>query len=546
MRWSLGRVPSIVVLAVGMCLTASCRSSGDAGRSGGPAATEQPRQGGTIVISVGEPVCGDWYGQCGAGNFGIVALQTLPSPIVFVAGKYSATPLLTGEPSVDPGPPQRVTYRINPTAVWSDGTPITSSDFRYTWEQGRPTNVRGMADISSVDDTDPRTAVVTWKEPNPTWRERFRPILPKHLLDGKDRNAEMKDGYRFSGGPWMVDHWTRGQELKLVRNPAYWGTPTNLDGVVLRVIPDPAAARQAYKSNQIDMLFQGGAELNLDEMRGLPDTGFEQLPAVNYSFISFNNQSAPLDRKAVRQALAYATDRDAIVTQLQGNIWPGARPVQSLVSLANPDWYSEPFARYRRDLAKVAEVMRADGWAKGGDGVWVRGDLRARIELLVDASLHFHTLFSQIVESQWKEAGFEVNVKRALTATINVELLPKGDYQAAFTGAGATTTDPGQCVRFCSKNIPTEATRFVGGNVSRISNPVLDDVWGRADTELDTARRRELVRMGQEALADELPVLPLSSILDVYVFNNRKIGGPVAVGPGLATLPEWFCRTTCA
>ena len=82
----------------------------------------------------------------------------------------------------------------------------------------------------------------------------------------------------------------------------------------------------------------------------------------------------------------------------------------------------------------------------------------------------------------------------------------------------------------------------MGGNVSRISSPVLDDIWGRVDTELDMARRQELVRRGQEALADELPALPLSSIIDVFVYNNKKIGGTV---PQLSTLPEWFCRTTC-
>ena len=126
--------------------------------------------------------------------------------------------------------------------------------------------------------------------------------------------------------------------------------------MVLRAIPDPTAARQAYKSNQIDMFVQAGAEPNIEEMRGLPDTGFEEVSALNYSFISFNTQSPPLDRKAVRLALAYATDRDAIVTQLQGPLRPGARPIQSLVSLANPDWYSEPFARYRRDLTKVGRA----------------------------------------------------------------------------------------------------------------------------------------------------------------------------------------------
>ena len=134
---------------------------------------------------------------------------------------------------------------------------------------------------------------------------------------------------------------------------------------------------------------------------------------------------------------------------------------------------------------------------------------------------------------------------KVVAGTAQNELLSRGDYQVSGNAAGGTTSDPGQCVRFCSKNIPTEATRLVGGNVTRITSPVLDDVWGRADTELDTARRTDLVRRGQEALAEELPVLPLVTIIDVYVFNSRKLGGPVTVGPGIPVLAEWFCRTTC-
>lgn len=544
MRSGPGRDRWLLVTVVMVALVAACSGSGSGTATGPVTTVEQPRQGGTIALSVGEPVCGDWYGQCGAAKLGIVALQTLPSPMEFADGKYRPTPLLVGDPVVDAGPPHRVTYRIAPRAVWSDGTPITSSDFRYTWEQARSTNVRGMGDIAAVDDADPKTAVVTWKEPSAAWPDRFRPILPSHLLDGQDRAAEMKDRYRFSGGPWMIDRWTRGQELRLVRNSAYWGTHAHLDAVVLRVIGDPAATRQAYKSNQIDMFNQAGAEPGVEEMRGLPDTGFVELPGIGYSFLAFNTQSPPLDRKAVRHALAYATDRDAVVTQLQGHLRPGVRPTQSLASPANPDWYSEPFARYRRDLGKVTDLMRGDGWSKGPDGVWLKDGVRARIELLIDAAPRFHGLLAQIVESQWKEAGFDVTVKRANATAINVELLPRGTYQVVFTGALATIVDPGQCARFCSKNIPTEASRFVGGNITRISSPVLDDLWARVDTELDTARRIDLVRRGQEALAEEMPALPLSSIIDVYIFNSRKLGG-VTVGPGLPSLPEWFCRTTC-
>lgn len=219
-----------------------------------------------------------------------------------------------------------------------------------------------------------------------------------------------------------------------------------------------------------------------------------------------------------------------------------------MASERNRQLYGEPFARYRRDLTKVNDVMRADGWSKAPDGIWALGDQRATIELTIDAALRFHTLFGQIVSSQWKEAGFDVSLRPVSAAAVISDSLPKGNYQATFGGsaqAGGVSTDPGQCVRFCSRSIPTEATRFTGGNVTRIANPALDDIWARVDTELDPAKRTDLVRRGQELLAEEVPVLPLAAIIDVYVFNIGKIGGPVAVGPALVRLPEWFCRTTC-
>ncbi|CAA9216057.1 MAG: Oligopeptide ABC transporter, periplasmic oligopeptide-binding protein OppA [uncultured Acidimicrobiales bacterium] len=530
--------------AAGLALTllVACSGPGDDRVISPEPAAEQPRQGGTIVIGAGEPACADWYAPCGAGNNGILVQHTLPAPMRFVDGQHRPTALLAGEPEVEPGPPQRVTYRINPQAVWSDGTPITAADFRYSWEQGRATDVRGMGDIAGVDDADPTRAVVTWREPSGNWRDRFQPILPRHLLEGKDRTAEMKDGYRFSGGPWMLDHWTRGQEFKIVRNPRYWGKPAHLDSVVSRVVDIPGR-RQAYKTGQIDMIIDAGADPSIQEVRSMPDTAFELIPSSGSSFFVFNTQRPPFDRSPFRQALAYATDRDVIVRQLAGQIFPDARPTHALATAVIPEWYSEPFARYRRDLTKVAELMRADGWAKGPDGVWARGDVRARVELSVAAAVQFQVLLAQIVESQWKEAGFDATTRAAGPALVG-DLVPKGNYQVYFTGVGYPT-DPGQCVRFCSNRIPTEANGFSGGNISRIASPVLDDIWRQVDRELDREKRRNLVRRGQEALADEVPAFPLSTFRDVAVYNTTKLGGPVALTPPHAGLSDWFCKTTC-
>ena len=543
MNWHRGVGRSFAAAGLAMTIMVACSGSGDDRVTSPQLAGEQPLpQGGTIVIGAGEPVCADWYAPCGAGNNAILVQHTLPAPMRFIDGQHRPTALLAGEPEVDPGPPHRVTYRVNPQAVWSDGTPITAADFRYSWEQGRATNIRSMGDIAAVDDSDPRTAVVTWREPSGDWRDRFQPILPRHLLEGKDRNAEMKDGYRFSGGPWMLDHWTRGQEFKIVRNPRYWGKPAHLDGMVSRVADVPGN-RQAFKTGQMDMIMSPGADASIQEFKGMPDTAFEPIPSSGFSFFVFNTQRPPFDRRPFRQALAYATDRDAIVAQLAGPIFPDARPTQALATAVIPEWYSEPFSRYRLDLTKVAELMRAEGWAKGPDGVWARGDARARVELSVSANVPFQVLLAQIVESQWKEAGFDASTRGIGATALLGDLVPKANYQVLFTGIGYPT-DPSQCVRFCSDRIPTEANGFSGGNVSRIASPVLDDIWRQVDRELDRGKRRDLVRRGQEALAEELPAFPLSSIRDVAVYNSTKLGGPVALTPPYAGLSDWFCKTT--
>jgi peptide/nickel transport system substrate-binding protein len=528
---------SIVAAMTVVVVAAACTGS-----SGLPPAPGPPHQGGTAVIGlISDPPCFDWYAVCG-GARGILGIQTLPAPLEFVDGQYRATPLLVGEPTVDPGPPQRVTYRINQRAVWSDGTAITSSDFTYSWEQAKVANFGSTTDIAAIDDSDPHTAVVTWAAPSANWRDRFRFILPRHLLEGKDRSAEMKDGYSFSGGPWMLDHWTRGQEIKLVRNPRYWGKPANLDAVVFRILGDSVAQRLAYKTGQVDDIFVVTADSA--ELKTLADTAFVPTASSGYSFFAFNVQKAPLDRKAVRQALAYAIDRDAIVTQLQGQLLSNPRPTQALMSAALRDWYSEPFARYHRDLAKVADLMRGDGWAKGPDGVWAQGDVRARVELSITAGLPFMALVAEIVESQWRDAGFDATTKPVAGAALGGDLVPKGSFQVVYTGVNYPT-DPGLCFLVCSKRIPTEATAFQGGNISRISSPVLDDIWGRADTELDQARRRDLVQRGQEAVAEELPALPLASTVDISVSRSTKLGGPLASTPPYVTLSEWFCTSTC-
>ncbi len=543
------RARGVIAAVVAMAILPTACTGSDTGRSPAPPARAEPVvPGGTLILGASQqPNCADWYASCGNSSWGLdmMGRQTMPRVFDVVDYDYRPTPLVVGEPVLEVGPPQKVTFRIDPRAVWSDGEPITSHDFKYSAEQGRATGAL-TSPPTAVDDTDPKTAVATWSEPAAGWRAQFNRILPSHLLEGRDRTAEMRDGYTWSGGPWIIDHWTKDQEVKLVPNPRYWGQKPYLDAVVFKIIPDAAAYLAAQKTGQVDMIFVQGVQPEVLELKGLPNTSFEARMGLTFEFITLNTTKPPLDSRAVRQALAYAADREAIVTQLSGQVLPGIKPAQAFMSPANKRWYSEPFARYRRDLNKVNQLMTGDGWAKGGDGVWTKGGTRARIELNTMVGNRRRELTQEILQSQWREAGFEVTVNNTASQTLLGDWHPKGTFQASITGLAPSTTDVNACGNFCTRFIPTEANRFQGGNFSRISSPALDDAWEAVARELDDGKRADLVRRANEVLAEEVPVIPLAPVLDIVAYNNVKVGGPVTTDPGgaFSRINEWYCRAS--
>jgi peptide/nickel transport system substrate-binding protein len=355
----------------------------------------------------------------------------------------------------------------------------------------------------------------------------------------------MRNGYAWSGGPWVIDHWTKGQEIKLIPNPTFWGKRPNLDAVVFKVITDSAAYLAAFKTGQLDMAFIEGPSAEVLELKALPDTHFDVTLSTAFEFVMFNVTKTPLDSRSVRQALAYATDRDAIVGQLYGGLAPGFKAAQAFMSPANGQWYSEPFAVYRRDLSRVTQLMTGDGWAKDGDGIWAKGGSRAVIELNAANGNRRRELTEQILQSQWKEAGFGTVVNNPAQQVFSGEWIPKGMFTAGLFGMVPTSVDPNMCRQFCSQSIPTEANGFQGADVSHLSSRTVDELGQRVASELDDGRRLELVRQAHRALADEVPFLPISGGVNITVFNAAKVAGPVkanSVGRAFYNLNEWYCQ----
>jgi len=555
MRRRRGGRPVVWVVAVAVTLAAVGATAVPAG-AGSRTQTGAP-SGVLRLAAQQEPFCADWIASCAGLSWGnwILGVQTLPQALrVNPAGEYVPGPVLAGAPTLEPGPPMVVRYPIAPAAKWSDGTPITARDFAYTWKQIVDSDdiydTTGYTAIAAIDTSDPKTAVVTFSEPYAAWRDLFGGfyyILPSHLLEGRDRNRVMKDGYAFSGGPWKMQGgkrgWDKGRSITLVPNPGYWGTVPSIGKVVFQFITESSAEVQALKSGQVAAAYPQPQTGMLDQF-DRADLDYVVGSGNSYEGFWFNSAAPPFDRLAVRQAVAYATDRQTIVDQIVRPAVREGRVLQSFVVPSFPEYYRPAYAGYTRDLARVEALMTGDGWAKGADGVWAKGGRRAELTIATTTGSESRALTQQLWRSQLRQAGFAVTIRNASADLLFGKQIPEGRFAAALY-AQVGTPDPGLCVVFCSQNIPTRANGFVGQNFTRTSSPAIDAAWTAADREVDPVARVASVVQGQAALAADMASLPLFQLPTLFVWNPRQVGGPlqdnVTEGP-FFNLERWTLR----
>ena len=167
-------------------VTVACSSSSSTG--GGTSGSGTPHSGGEAVFGAEQwPQCLNPITSCSFASWYFYTVQEQVMPQIMqlsVDNKFEASPLLTGDaPSIDNGGVKTVgkgmtvTYHLNPDAVWDDGTPITSEDIDFTWKAIMNTtgtvSTSGYDQITSIDASDPQTAVIHFKTVYVDWPDLF-------------------------------------------------------------------------------------------------------------------------------------------------------------------------------------------------------------------------------------------------------------------------------------------------------------------------------------------------------------------------------------
>ncbi len=279
--------------------------------------------------------------------------------------------LLTDEPvTAQTGGQFLAGIHLREDAKWSDGTPITTADLRFTWSTLRNRRLPivprlAYEKISDVRIASARSATLVFPTPYAGWQDLFSAgagLLPEHLLRNAPFNTALNGGWPASGGPFVLKTWTRGLEMIFQRNPNAWGDEPYLDRIRVQFVPDVDTALRLLRAGRVHVLGPYAA-VDLARRGGLvPGASVTSDFGSTWTALMLNVRTPVLTDARVRHALAYSIDRPALVEGLvraEGKLLDGFAAGTEI-----PD--GTEAATFRSDVREASRLLGAAGWRGSG------------------------------------------------------------------------------------------------------------------------------------------------------------------------------------
>ncbi len=245
------------------------------------------------------------------------------------------------------------TFRLQGGVSFHDGTAMDAGDVKFTLDRARDETSQNaqkalFEGISQVDVVDDLTVKVSLSAPNGNLL--FNLAWGDAVIVAPESIGEIKQK-PIGTGAFRFDDWVQGDQITLVRNEDYWGTPAKLDKATFKFISDPTAAFAAMMAEDVDVFGGYPAPENLPQFEA--DARFQVLvgSTEGETILAINNQVEPLNNVLVREAIAHAIDRQAII---DGAMFGLGTPIGTHFAPHHPDYVDlTGISQYDPDLAKT-------------------------------------------------------------------------------------------------------------------------------------------------------------------------------------------------
>lgn len=438
------------------------------------------------------------------------------------------------------------TFNLQQGVKWHDGEDFTAEDVAFTltsladatydagayWRVdpivGAAEYKDGSADsVSGIEIVDEYTINITTKEPYaPFISGLFIGILPEHILgDVAPGEWEKHESNRnpIGTGPFKFVEWKTGQYIKVDANKDYFGGAPKLDSIFVR-FGDANSMLASFMSSEVDITSVPIAEV--PSVETLDTATLVTQSNLSVYYIGFNAKNDHFQDKLVRQAMAHAIDKNAIVTSILGEYGMVANDVYP-----SNHWSHNPnLPEYAFDLAKADELFTEAGYSKNSQGFYEKDGNEISFTLEVPTGNTEREKTATLLKQMWEEAGVKVELQAQDFATLVTKLLPttddgkqrevtKDDFAAYILGFGIEADPDEYRSYFGSSYMPPNGYNFVG-----YSDPEVDQLMEAQTLEVDFDKRQELIwQVGQKLAEDEIWI-PLYEQDQPFVHNSRVTG----------------------
>jgi peptide/nickel transport system substrate-binding protein len=385
-------------------------------------------QGGTVRLDVPD-FGGTWNtGNVNINNDDIVKSELPTLPLWFnIDAKGVATPnpdYLLSATEVSKSPTV-VNYKLNPKAVWGDGSAIDVDDVIATWKAFDGENTKFQVATTQGYDAikdikagaDKFDVTVTYKTAYPDWTATFggEPSVNKaeSVKDPETFNngwTELKN--EWLSGPFKVASYDKTQKvLTLVPNDKWWGAKPLLDKITFRAIsPDAVAA--AFVNNELDAFDIGPDPDAFKRASGVSDGTIRKAAGPNFRHITFNTKAGVLTDVAVRRAIVEGLDRSAIgESDLAGIDW-AVVPLNNHILLTNQNGYADSAQATGIDynVEKAKSDLDAAGWKAGTDGIREKDGKKLVVKFSQLSGVPVSENEALQTQNQLKDIGIKVDI----------------------------------------------------------------------------------------------------------------------------------------
>lgn len=432
------------------------------------------------------------------------------------------------------------TFKLHPGAKWSDGRPVTAEDVQFYYDViMNPKNLTSLFRVdlsrfSRPEVIDERTVRITaneahWKN---FWAAGGFNAFPKHAWKDQDFN-QINFAFPVVSGPYALGEVKTNRTIELRRRPDWWGYAKrynvgkfNFDRLLFRAMEDRTKALEVLKKEEFDVYAIYTARI------WAQDTNFPQVQknwivrqeVYNEDPKAFQGFALNLRRPLfqdvrARQALQHLLNRELMLEKIMFNEY-------YLLNSYFPDLYAGgvnpavPVAKF--DPARARALLEEAGWTVGPDGILTKDGQRFRIVILHHGEDLRHL---NIYLEDLKKVGIDASIDVVSRATFS-KRVDQHDFDLIWANwGGGRLNDPE--TMWSSKTADEIATQ----NLPGVKDPEIDRLIEQQKTELDGAKRKEILRQIDARLVATAPYVLMWQSGKARLLYWNKFGMPPTVLP---------------